>query len=240
MRIYRGADGSRRVWYQEEEIETITEQELQRAGLYPTSECWAVDVERFVERHLRVRLDRHADLGADLLGVTEFFGSTPPIISVNRDLTTASVDTEVTSPRLLGRWRATVAHEAAHVVLHRVLYDVHPGQGELFASADLGTERTVRCNKSSVTFQVGAYDWREVQANRGMASLLMPVAAFRSAVGADLAAHGTTLRVLATEPSAAASVAASLSRQFEVSRQACGIRLSTLGYVEPTGLLALD
>lgn len=200
---------------------------------------WAVDVERFVERHLRVRLDRHAVLAAELLGLTEFRGSTPPIISINRDLTAISMDTRVPLPCILGRWRAPVAHEAAHMVLHGVLYDVHPGQGELFAVADVGTERTFAATRAASVSDC-IYDWREVQANRGMASLLMPAAAFRRAVSAELSAQGIPLCVLATEASAALSLAVSLSRQFEVSRQACGIRLSTLGYLEPTGSLPLD
>lgn len=125
MKDYRRKDGERRLWYEDAEIESIALDEITRAGLLPQAHVpdLTVQLERFLENHLRVRLDQHADLPADVLGVTHFCQGAPPRIEINRDLTGLAIDEEDPLPGDLGRWRATLAHEAAHVLLHRILYE---------------------------------------------------------------------------------------------------------------------
>ena len=73
-----------------------------------------------------------------------------------------------------------MAHEAGHVVLHRGLVEVPYEQGSFFSEISKGsTSSLLRCLKRDVSFRRGNYDWKEVQANRGMASLLMPGRVFR-------------------------------------------------------------
>jgi len=72
MKSYRAADGTERLWFEAEEIEAIMEDELHKAGLLPSAEHPTVNVEDFIELHLKVKLDQHAILDGDVLGMTEF------------------------------------------------------------------------------------------------------------------------------------------------------------------------
>src|SRR5882724_4003004 len=151
------------------------EAELRKASLFPSQECPVVDLERFIDRHLGARLDQYAPLPKNVLGQTEFFVDEAPRILVNADLTGAGMDDDQSQFGLHGRWRATLAHEAAHVLMHRTLFEMVGEQGSLFEADESNrtSQRLMRCLKGDVLFRDGATDWREVQANRGMAALLM-------------------------------------------------------------------
>lgn len=232
MRWYTAKTGERRLWYAEDEIESLMEAELGRAGLLPTADAPAVDVERFVERHLGARLDQYADLEPNTLGVTEFFGGEPPRIAINKDLTGSALDDEDPRPGLPGRWRATVAHEAAHVLLHRRLYDLETGTLDLFATVvSEGAACQHRCLKRDLAFSGGS-DWREVQANKGMAALLMPRRLFVELARAEIGRVHAREQISDRE---AISIGAVLATQFAVSRHAAVIRLKTTGFVAIAG-----
>lgn len=232
--LYRRRDGSERLWFKPEDIEAMMEQELHRAALYPTEDEPAVDIEGFIARHLRVHLDQHADLDSRVLGLTEFFLDARPRISVNRDLTDA-VDDDDTPPGILGRWRATLAHEASHVVMHRVLFEVDADQESLFRVESTGAQRLMRCEKKNVLFRGGGSDWREVQANMGMAALLMPERFFRIMAANVVAALGIAADNVIVGSSAAAAVAVGLAPRCQVSKQAAEIRLESLAIASPRG-----
>ena len=123
MHDYRSASGERRLWFTVDEIENIIENimenELRRAELLPTVSEPVVDLEEFLEFGLRVKLDLHAPLKPEVLGVTEFVRNGRPLVSINSDLT-SEVEKEGAMHGTRGRWRATLAHEASHVVLHRI------------------------------------------------------------------------------------------------------------------------
>ena len=231
MKSYRAADGSERLWFEPEEIEVIMEDELHKAGLYPSADQPTVNVEDFIELHLKVKLDQHAVLDADVLGVTEFPKGKHPTISINRDLSGLAVDLEDPLPGTVGRWRATLAHEAAHVLLHRILFEFDENQGMLFETHLVDRTATLmRCLKREVSFGGAGKDWREVQANRGMAGMLMPRETFHAVTRRVLVdnGHGSAEQLNQAEALAAASRLAEL---FRVSKQAAHIRLSTLGYL---------
>lgn len=239
MNWYKGPDGRDRIWFDQAEIENMSEGELRKADLLPGAEAPVVDIERFIEVHLRVRLDQHADLDPDVLGLTEFPPGLPPAISINRDLTNSALDAEDGAPGLVGRWRATLAHEASHVILHQVLFDLDPNQGSMFDLPDRPEAlRLMRCLKREVTFVKGAGDWREVQANRGMAGLLMPKSIFQEVASLEFDRLGLVVGI-ASDSDSSNRVAAALAGRFEVSRQAASIRLVTLGLVRPTSQPAL-
>ena len=105
-----------------------------------------------------------------------------PKVSINKDLTGAALDDDETQPGILGRWRATVAHEATHVMVHRCLFNLNEDQRSLFAeleAAEPEVKHLQRCMKRDVLFRgSGTSDWREIQANMGMGALLMPRALF--------------------------------------------------------------
>lgn len=238
MKEYRSAGGERRLWYELDEIERIMEDELYRARLLPDSsqDDVAVDLETLVETHLKLPLDQHARLETDVLGMTEFLPGRPPMISISADLTGAFDEDETLGMK--GRWRATLAHEVAHVLLHRLLFDIDDLQRGLFtpdAKSEQGPARLQRCLKRNVMYRSGGSDWREVQANRGMGALLMPRATFVPVVNQSRMALRLPDGALSKGMPGARLLIEEVARRFTVSRQAAGIRLEGQGVLAPTG-----
>jgi hypothetical protein len=213
----------------------MMEDELRRADLLPTPDAPSVDIEAFLERYLKVSLDQHADLAADILGLTEFFPGRPPRVAINRDLTGSAIDEDESAPGLLGRWRATLAHEASHVVIHRPLFELDTDQPSLFGSGEAlvqESRRLMRCEKRSVLYRSTAADWREIQANQGMAALLMPRPVFLAVVKG---LEGGKNRQVSPGSVETRQLVEELALRFEVSRQAAEIRLTTLGVLARAG-----
>jgi hypothetical protein len=182
----------------------------------PSSADCRVDIEAFVEQYLGATLDVGAGLDDDVLGVTQFARGERPTILVNRDLTDAAFEVDEYSGTL-GRWRATLAHEATHVMLHAMLFELNADQRTMFGDATAEPDRT--CYKRDGSFGYRARDPREFQANKGMAGLLMPRAVFGEAAR-NLVDRTTPVELVER-----------LAREFEVSRQATRIRLSALGFL---------
>jgi hypothetical protein len=232
VRKYRAADGGERAWFDPGEIDRIMEVELNKALLLPSAASPSVDVERFIERHLGARLDQHADLEPAVLGLTEFFDGDRPKISINKSLTGSALDDGETSAGMLGRWRATLAHEAAHVLLHQWLFQVAIGNHDLFAQrdqADRGGRQL--CLKRNASFRAVA-DWREVQANEGMAALLMPRIFFLGIARAEIERNFPSGLIPDGQEW---RIAGPLAALLSVSKQAVTIRLSSLKLVAPKG-----
>jgi hypothetical protein len=229
--------GAERLWIEPEEIEGRTEAELVKAGLMPRVDAPAVDVEAFVEQHLGAQFDQYASLPADVLGQTDFRVGAPPLVMVNADLTGAALDDDDSPLGLKGRWRATVAHEACHVLFHRCLFNLNPAQGSLFAedgdTQDQPAQRLQRCLKRDVVYGRMGSDWREVQANMGMAALLMPRPVLIAVCQKELLRLEKD-RVFA-DTVEADGLAGHVARAFQVSRQAAMIRLKTLEVLTSRG-----
>jgi hypothetical protein len=237
--LYRRRDGEERIWLSPSKIESMTEEVLRTSEVFPTDEQPAVDIERLIQR-LHVRMDQHADLEPTVLGLTEFYTNEPPKIFINSDLTGA-IDDDHTPPGIRGRWRATIAHEASHVVMHRVLFEVNQEQDSLFQMQNQPEpQRLMRCLKKNVLYRGGGTnDWREVQANMGMAALLMPQSLFRQLADSVAERHRMAAESLTIGSRSAATLAAEMAACFDVSRQAAGIRLETLGILSPAGQSSL-
>src|SRR5208337_3580441 len=233
--FYRRRDGQERLWLSPADIESMMDDTLRNLGVFPTDEQPTVDIERFIQR-LGVRMDQYANLDPTVLGQTEFYSDEPPKIFINRDLTGA-IDDDHTPPGIRGRWRATMAHEASHVVMHRVLFEVNQDQETLFHMQDQPEpQRLMRCLKKNVLFRGGGTnDWREVQANMGMAALLMPQSPFRQLAGKVAEQHRLAAQALTIGSAPAATLTAEMAALFDVSRQAVGIRLEALGILSPAG-----
>lgn len=234
MKTYRGADGQQRIWFEKDEIESIMEDELRKAELYPSADPPIVDLERFIERHLKVRLDQHAELDFEVLGVTNFEHGRKPRISINANLSDMAYDVGDLLHGTLGRWRATLAHEASHVLLHAILFESSDVQGELWPDqVAVAQGSLLRCLKRDLSFTATTNrrsDWREVQANRGMASLLMPKGVFHEVARRELSSRHGDVPPQEGQAEAEAMVTR-LANVFQVSRQAARIRLSDLGYI---------
>jgi hypothetical protein len=228
--------GTERLWIEPDEIEARTEAELVKTGLMPTTEAPAVDVEAFVEQHLGAQFDQYASLPPDVLGQTDFRVGARPLVMVNADLTGAALDDDDSPLGLKGRWRATVAHEGCHVLFHRCLFNLSPEQGSLFGEDDDPHEppqRLQRCLKRDVVYGRKGSDWREVQANMGMAALLMPRPLFVAFCQKELLRLGKD-RAFTDTPEAEA-IAGQVAKAFQVSRQAAMIRLKTLQVLAAVG-----
>lgn len=231
MRRYRAKDGSQCLWYGADEIEEIAFSALQAAGLVPSPDSPAVDIESFVDAHLGVRFEPYAELDPEVLGVTEFIAGERPLIRINQDLTGSALDEDETPQGILGRWRATLAHEASHVLLHSSLFVHDQNQRCFFADSD---EREpappclFRSLKRDVSFANRGGDWREIQANKGMAALLMPKVIFLPVCDREAERFPFVDRPLWSDHPEARALVIRLSELFQVSRQAAAIRLETL------------
>jgi len=233
VRRFRDTDGEQ-VWFEEGEIETLMEEELHKAYMMSSADLPVMGLDRFIEGHLKASLDPYVEMDARELGYTEFFEKEPPKISINKTLTGSALDEDETPPGRLGRYRATLAHEAAHVILHRRLFDALAGTMSLFGEEDARQRlgRVQKCFKRNVSFGwIG--DRREFQANQGMAALLMPRPVFLEV------AHREIDRIMPGRENVPAGeerkVVEPLSRLFQVSKQAAKIRLETLGLVVAPG-----
>ena len=239
MQWYQGPEGDQRIWYEPEDIEQIATEQLRRAGLMPTLTDPVTDVERLIEVHLRAELDLYATLPDGVLGLTEFPGRGAPRVFIDKTLTEGR-DAEDATAGVVGRWRATLAHEASHIFLHRYLFD--PDMASLAGRTGVvdgpGIPSSpnggglMRCLHRDVSPNVPEWistrrraDWREVQANRSMAALLMPRRVFRR-----IALREMQQLDLGTPPVAAADaelLVVVLADLLQVSKQAAAIRLAS-------------
>ncbi len=53
MKDYRSPNGERRLWFEANEIEGIMADELERSGMMPGATAPVIDLEAFLELHLR-------------------------------------------------------------------------------------------------------------------------------------------------------------------------------------------
>lgn len=235
MKRYPGRDGSKRLWFEPSEIEEIMEHELGKAQLMPTPDRGSTDIEAFLERHLKVQCDQYAPLPPDILGLTQFRAGRKPYVQINQDLTQTALDDDDRPGWIVGRWRATLAHEASHVILHACLFACDPDQRTLFDMDGDDDEHSLhRCLKRDVLFRGQATDWREVQANMGMAALLMPRKVFVAVCNQVIDEAGWGRNLIADSPQCRFLIR-TLAEQFEVSRQAAAIRLETLQLLTQRG-----
>jgi hypothetical protein len=237
MEWYFGPEGDQRIWYESDEIESIAEDELRRAELMPSSEEPVTDLERLIEGHLGAQLDQYAQLPDGVLGLTKFVGRRPEVL-ISSVLTEAAEE-ESPRPGQVGRWRATLAHEASHIFLHRYLFDADmaPLSNRRPEESTTGGGVVMRClHRDVAPVETQGWrrvrrrvDWREVQANRGMAALLMPSRAFKDVAFEQMAKLDTGSPRFG--PALADLLAETIAGVFQVSKQAVLIRLNTLQIV---------
>jgi len=216
MRTIAEADGSSRRWYDADEIEQIAMEALRDADLWSSDVGRAVDVEQLLEVHLGAAVDYGAPLEPAVLGYTSF--AQPVRVAINRSLTDAA-QRPGAGEAAVGRWRATLAHEAAHILLHARLFEADPaatGDGQ-------------RCLRTEVGARL-ASDWREVQANIGMGSLLLPRPGVLDAVREMLISE-RAIPPVPVASQASYRLIGALTRRFAISRQVARIRLIGMGLV---------
>jgi hypothetical protein len=210
----RGGRLPYRLWYEESEIESIAAGELARAGLPTLAGGPATDVDAFVELHMGV-VPEFTWMPRGVLGATEFTARGEVRLQVSAELSLRA-DRERAAEKLL---RSTLAHEAAHILLHRVLF--------LKESLDLFgglPSRSELCRSVGVPQPGHLGEWWEWQANRGMSALLLPGAALTAWIAARDHAMPGELVTARREAAAAA---------FGVSAEAVKRRMGQLRALEP-------
>ncbi len=221
MRTIPDRHGRPRLWYDDGEIEQIAVDAIREAGLWPDSDIKAIDVDALIETHLRATVDYGVQLDRKVLGYTIF--EQPTHVVVSRALTEMAL-APTASLGLRGRWRATLAHEAAHILLHAHLY----ARGE--SSRAQTAVRGDLADEADPTVDVR--DWKELQANMGMASILMPRQLFLSEACRILEGGDPVFPSFARESEIAKRLTDELAETFETSHQATRFRLMEFGFIE--------
>lgn len=231
--------GEQRLWFKPGEIDDWMEVELRTAGLYPTVQKPEVDIETFVAG-LDVDLDQYCPLPDMVLGETRFKAGERTKVLINRGLTLAAVDDSDAERWLRSKWRMTMAHEATHVLLHKSLFPSNTNQQTLFSLEDesgSGREKPYQCLERNLNR--GGPDWREVQANKGMAALLMPKALFLSLYQSERERLFQASMPILKDSHEADRLTKSLSGLFDVSRQSVQIRLEELSVFATPGQIQM-
>jgi len=229
--------GRRRLWFDPDEIERMMEAELRKAALLPKADAPAVDVEAFIAKLPKTRMEQYAEgLPENVLGLTEFLPDGNCQIRIRRELSQEVDREDECPPGILGRWRATMAHEASHVLMHRILF-LDAGQQPLFTNTNPEKAKALfRCSAADVLFRTSSRsDSHEVQANMGMAALLMPRTLFKQIATEAINVAGFPSGILPHGNDREPAVVAGLAQRFEVSKQAAAIRLQTLRLVLKEG-----
>jgi hypothetical protein len=203
-----------RIYYDEPEIDAIAEDELRKAGYGGIGQ---VDIDAFVERHLGI-VPEFVPLEDRVQGATDFFPDGKVRMKISASLSEEAAARSGAEHLL----RTTIAHEAAHVLLHRPLF--------LQQSEAMFGGHTSRQELCRDVRDVGHYsgEWWEWQANRGMGALVLPKAAFVTAVRRDRAAGDPV------------GQAGRLAAMFNVSTQAVRYRMEQLSMTRPPGQGVLE
>jgi len=112
MKNLRAKSGpfSERIYYPDQEIESICSDELAKVGLLP-AEPSPIRIDRFIEKRFQVT-PSYEDLVDGVLGLTRFGSRGVHEVVISKVLETER--TQVAERRI----RSTLAHEAGHGLLH--------------------------------------------------------------------------------------------------------------------------
>lgn len=227
-------------WLDNETIESQMEYHLGCSKLWPQETRSVFDIEAFLIKYLRADFDITAPLASDVLGRVTFISGRKPQVEINADLTLQAENEDELWK--VGRWRMTVAHESAHIILHGPLY-VSADQTQLFLTDEPKVHTCYKhelpeFNADSQNF-VNEYGWdskrlinessqkkrMEVQANIAAAALLMPRSVF---VPLAHQLFEQARENLAVPDQRCDWVIARLANRFNVSRRAARIRCNDL------------
>lgn len=214
-----------RLWFEDQEFDAMMDEARRKAGAAASQGPYGVDVEAVLERVYKVIPD-YVDLPDGILGKTVFHLDGAFEVFISRALSDEADSSDIARRRL----RATLAHECAHIVEHGHLHLVDGLTLPLFGVTEPPTPK-VLCRREAVdSFSHGGYDgqWWEFQANRGMASLLLPRREVSKFVQDALATRKRLTFQEALAAREAESVVREVVRSFDVSMQAVIYRLQEL------------
>lgn len=180
MRQIPGTSGRflSRLWIEDDEFDAIARCLLQSFALYPASPT-AIDIELLTEKLFPHCGYQFTDLPDELMGRVTFSPKGPVFIEIHRHL-------DAFRNRLLNqRCRSTIAHECSHCILHTQLFTaLWQARARRFPHVSEGVvlkDRTRNLDESGRS--IDPETWFEYQANRLMASLLLPVHSVINRIG---------------------------------------------------------
>lgn len=229
MRCYRDAKSpwGEGIWYDDREFAEIMDELRERAGHDIFVQGEGVDVEAMLLRLYGLSPDVR-DLGEDVLGRTIFHRDGRLELEISRDLTNEAEASTVGRRRL----RSTLAHECAHIALHRHLYVLDESK-PLFpemSSKPPGFLCRVTAIDDKGRF-ASTREWWEYQANRGMASLLLPRGLIRDHLSRILDEQGFDNMNGALKSGEGATVIQEVMAVFDTSFEMTLYRLQDLGFI---------
>lgn len=187
-----------------------------------------IDVDRVLLRSLQAEPDFVA-LEPNILGCTQFYPDGRFQIQISSSLADNAVSDLISRRRL----RTTLAHECGHVVCHRPLFMADTSTLSLFDHPANMNENQAKiiCRTSNIGNFHYKGEWWEYQANRCMASLLLPRELFLKYAKKQISIGKFPTFEAAIETGNAMTIVRQLSEIFDVSQQAVFFRLSSMGFV---------
>ena len=226
------------LWYEEEEIEKIMEDHRARffrTGIIKTATPFPIEL--FLEKYVptvigrEVNFDPYADVeskeGSGIWGATYFYHDHVDVKIDYRLTKQADQSIDKAGPYLI-----TIAHEASHCLMHAELLETNSDDENISSTSE---QPQSICPSYDFNPVESDYDgrWWEVQANRGMAALMMPRDEFLFRFKRERKAYGMHDNVsLQEDEHKFGAVVGFLSRNFGVSKQAVKIRLIQLGQIK--------
>lgn len=235
------------------EIEDIAEQVIHSYKPKLVNSPGVLDVELFIENYAELEMD-YQDLTHDgsILGMTVFNDCRIPVYDAENEKAvrmtvnegTVLIDNSLLESDQLRRGRFTLAHEAAHWLLHRQMYLENKNQISLFEALEMEEKKlpVIKCRTSDIESKgkkelVTDDEWMEWQADYMASVLLMPRKAFSSLVKEKFksAKIDKNFYRLGTDFETdlwAEAMAYEMADFFEVSVTAAKIRLKNLGFIK--------
>lgn len=224
MRTRRSSSSpfGRTLYLKRDEIDQICEDALRDAKMLPATPS-AIQIDQFIESHLKCRLDFGTDFGADVMGFTFFSPKGAPIVV---GVSPSLCDGDKVNER---RVRTTLAHEAGHALLHPILFMPDIDNRSLFGTNVDVQNRRILCRKQDMEAKRG-YDgrsWWEVQANAAIGEFLLPRRLFRAACEKYMESVGS-LGLKEIPAAKREMVSRELGDVFDVNPRVAAIRLENL------------
>jgi len=219
--------------FDDSEFESMMDEMRGRTGSDGFTPGRGVDVELVLLRAIGTEAD-YVDLPTNILGRTIFSEDGRARIEVSRSLS----DNAEVSALARRRLRTTLAHECGHVVCHQSLFIQDTESLSLFSASQIATRAEVRkpimCRSEGVTGAGYSGEWWEFQANRCMASLLLPRKLTGDSVRRRLADGGFKTGEECIRAGSGQLLIEQVADEFDVSQTVTLYRLQSLGFV-PTG-----
>ena len=226
--VDRSSPWGQRLYFEGHEFDGMMDEVRLKAGQLSIIPGRGVDVEAIFENVYKVVPD-YVDLPDGVLGKTVFYRDGRFDVLLSRQLANEAETNAVARRRL----RATAAHECAHVVEHGHLHLVDTLTLSLFGDAERPPPK-VLCRQESVANFGYDGQWWEYQANRGMASLLLPKRIVGQAVQELLESkHYRTIEE-AIRAGGVEDIIRGIVHTFEASMQLVMYRLQEIGTLPNT------